>query len=147
MSREISKSDIVERLRLLIGNKSQKEFADELQVSPAKIAEYLSRKTRPGIDFLFRLALKGVNLKWFVTGKGPVFQQEEKTETPEEIQLVLREIETSYPTADRAEIKKILTESYRFIKEEKVTPEEVMKTLRLLAHIGRLQVERKKGQK
>jgi hypothetical protein len=67
---------LIERLELLRGNRSQKEFAEWLEESPTTVNGYFTGSSRPKIEFLRSLAAKNVNLNWFITGDGPVYNKE-----------------------------------------------------------------------
>lgn len=138
--------DFVVRLRLLIGSRTQKEFAEWIGQSPQRVNNYLNTGTEPTADFLRSLAKKGVNVNWLLIGEGPVYVESGRETIPAEVEIIMKEL-GAYPQSYREKIVNLLLESFNFIKEEKVTPDEITKTLRLLAHIGRLQLERKKGQK
>ena len=79
-----------------MSDKSQKDFSEWIDVSPARINNYLSgRRNLPAADLLYVLALKGVNINWLLTGKGPLFidYPENAIYTPQE-QVFLHDLET-----------------------------------------------------
>ncbi len=93
MSREkLEISDFVGRLLLLKGDRTQKEFAEWLSQSPVRINDYLTGKSAsPAFDLLLRLAEKGVNIHWFVTGNGPVYiETGQDNDIPAEAQILLK---------------------------------------------------------
>ncbi|MDQ1349943.1 MAG: hypothetical protein QG657_244 [Acidobacteriota bacterium] len=53
---------------------SQKDFAGQLNVSPSFLSEIESGKTKPGYNFLLKLAaVFDVNPAWLLLGKGAMF--------------------------------------------------------------------------
>lgn len=59
---------------------SQKDFAAELKVSPSFLSEIESGKTKPGYNFLTKLAaVFNVNPSWILLGKGPMFIKDDET--------------------------------------------------------------------
>ena len=78
-----------------MGTRNQKEFADWLGDLPKKVNDYLLGNNRPAWDFLSKLARKGINLNWFLTGEGPVYiTKKEGDPIPPEAMILLREIMT-----------------------------------------------------
>jgi transcriptional regulator with XRE-family HTH domain len=59
---------------------SQKDFAAQLDVSPSFLSEIESGKTRPGYNFLLKLAaVFDVSPAWLLLGKGAMFFKDENT--------------------------------------------------------------------
>ncbi len=57
---------------------SQKEFASQLNIAASFLSEIESGKTRPGYNFLVRMASAfNVNPTWIILGKGEMFFSEE----------------------------------------------------------------------
>jgi len=84
---------ISERLKQLIGNRKQKDFADEMGVTPTRINQYLNERQEPASDFLRKLASKGVNINWFLTGEGVAYEKQSgSAELPVEVQSLINEI-------------------------------------------------------
>jgi len=111
-----------ERLRTLIGARNQKDFAEELGEVPQKITDYLTGRSRPGWGFMSKLAEKGVNVNWFLTGRGPVYvDSQQGGDLPENIQVLLREIEKIPGIVDDltevVRSKRQLEESLKVVKE------------------------------
>lgn len=52
------------------GGKTQKEFAQELDISAPSLQKYEPNESVPGGLALAKLAEKGVNVNWILTGKG-----------------------------------------------------------------------------
>jgi hypothetical protein len=63
-------NSLVDRLEILIGKRTQKDFAAWLDVSPQSITSYFKAGNHPAWSFLQKLAQKGVNINWFLTGQG-----------------------------------------------------------------------------
>ena len=60
-------------------NLSAQKLADKLEVSQSSIAQYELGKREPNYNFLSQLYLKmGINLNWFVSGKGEMFIGQDK---------------------------------------------------------------------
>ena len=67
---ERQKKMLAERLALIRGERSQRQFARDLGVFQQNVNRYESGTT-PHADFLIRLALKeNVSLDWLMLGKG-----------------------------------------------------------------------------
>jgi hypothetical protein len=76
-----------------MADRTQKEFADWLGDLPKKVNDYLLGNSRPGWDFLGKLAKKGVNLNWLLTGQGAVYVKDQADFIiPPEAQLLLRQM-------------------------------------------------------
>jgi transcriptional regulator with XRE-family HTH domain len=58
------------RLKIVRGGKTQKEFAQELDISAPSLQKYELNESVPGGLALAKLAEKGVNVNWILTGKG-----------------------------------------------------------------------------
>ena len=83
-----------ERLRVIQGARSQRELASWLGESYKRINHYLTGVSSPAIDFLVRLSEKGINVDWFLTGKGPVYIEDpQHGALPPNVQVLLNEIE------------------------------------------------------
>ncbi|MFA7074907.1 MAG: helix-turn-helix domain-containing protein [Endomicrobiaceae bacterium] len=79
--------------------KSQKEFSDFLEVSQSAISNYEKNERTPSADFLNKLAEKcNINMNWFLTGKGEMFQtdiaNQELEQLKKEIQALKKTIDT-----------------------------------------------------
>lgn len=60
---------------------SQKDFAAELSISSSFLSEIESGKTKPGYNFLTKLASEfNVNPAWLLLGKGPMFLKDDETD-------------------------------------------------------------------
>lgn len=63
---------------------SQKDFAAQLNVSPSFLSEIESGKTKPGYNFLLKLAaVFDVSPAWLLLEKGAMFFKDEKASTIE----------------------------------------------------------------
>ncbi|MBR2526042.1 helix-turn-helix transcriptional regulator [bacterium] len=59
-------------------NLSAQKMADKLGVSQGSIAQYESAKREPNFNFMLQLnIILNINLNWFCTGEGEMFNQEE----------------------------------------------------------------------
>ena len=54
------------------GEKTQKEFAQELDISAPSLQKYELDESVPGGLALAKLAEKGINVNWILTGKGSI---------------------------------------------------------------------------
>ncbi|MDA8388443.1 MAG: helix-turn-helix domain-containing protein [Nitrospiraceae bacterium] len=63
---------ITHRLKQIIGDRSQREFAKSLGISPSTLWEYLKGRTPPA-DFIARVCEReNVSLKWLMRGEDPL---------------------------------------------------------------------------
>lgn len=90
-----------------MGGRTQKEFAEWVGDSPKKVNGYLLGEFRPALDFMERLALKGVNVNWLLTGKGNIYLTYQQAKELPEIQQLLHEIDND------AELARSVTEFVR----------------------------------
>jgi transcriptional regulator with XRE-family HTH domain len=61
---------------------SAQKMADKLGVSQGSIAQYEAGKREPNYNFISRLnEVFNVNLNWFVSGRGEMFNGQDKTGT------------------------------------------------------------------
>lgn len=60
------------RLKMVRGEKTQKEFAQELDISAPSLQKYELDESVPGGLALAKLAEKGINVNWILTGKGSI---------------------------------------------------------------------------
>lgn len=58
--------------RLYEGNKS--ELARSMGMQPSSFSKYLQGSRRPGAKILTKLSQLGVNMNWFLSGKGPMMR-------------------------------------------------------------------------
>ena len=66
----VMRRGFVKRLRLVRGNRSQAQFARDLNVFQQNINRY-ENGTLPHVDFLFTLAhAEGVSVDWLLLGRG-----------------------------------------------------------------------------
>jgi len=85
----------ISQLSIIKGERSQKEFAKWIGIPVTTINGYFTGFRCAGIEFLEKLANKGININWFLTGNGPVFVNypENAIYSPEE-QVFLYTLET-----------------------------------------------------
>lgn len=89
----LDNTGLVRRLTTLKGSKSIKEFAAFLGSEYRIVAQYFSGDRRPGIDFLFALAERGVNVNWLLIGEGEMYVEKKEARVPAELQAYLKELE------------------------------------------------------
>ena len=58
------------RLKAVRGSKTQKEFAQELDISAPSLQKYELNESVPGGLALAKLVEKGINVNWILTGTG-----------------------------------------------------------------------------
>lgn len=58
------------RLKIVRGGKTQKEFAQELDISAPSLQKYELNESVPGGLALAKLSEKGIDVNWILTGKG-----------------------------------------------------------------------------
>lgn len=63
-------STIGGRLKIVRGGKTQKEFAQELDISAPSLQKYELNESVPGGLALAKLSEKGIDVNWILTGKG-----------------------------------------------------------------------------
>jgi hypothetical protein len=69
----------IDRMYVLMGSRTQKEFAEWLEQSPKRVNNYFTGMIDyPSGNFLIALAKKGINLNWFLTGQGSPYIIEQK---------------------------------------------------------------------
>ena len=61
------------RLKLLMGGKTQKQFAESIGDDQEKLSKYLNDVQQPGFVFLQRMSQAGYNVNWLLTGKGGMY--------------------------------------------------------------------------
>jgi hypothetical protein len=105
--------DFSSRLIELIGNRTQREFAQWLDEPPARINHYLKTDRDPAADFLRKLSLRDVNVNWLLTGRGEMYSNGARSvaEFSSELQHLLHEVE------GQPELALHLAELARSIKE------------------------------
>jgi transcriptional regulator with XRE-family HTH domain len=89
------KNEIGERLRMIIGNQSKKDFAGSFNVTPQLLNNWLSGLNFPAIDFLAELSRRGINLNWLFTGLGPVYHRSNDQDgigIPAEAQIFIKQL-------------------------------------------------------
>jgi hypothetical protein len=63
---------IPNRLRVVLGERSQRKWAEQLRVPQQNLSRYLAGST-PKLHFLIHVCREeGVNLNWLMAGVGPV---------------------------------------------------------------------------
>jgi len=85
-------SENLKKIRLELKISAQK-FADSLNVSRGSIVQYETGKRKPSYEFIEALHnLYNVNLNWFVSGQGEMFNKQQKASagmTPEEVKSIV----------------------------------------------------------
>lgn len=66
--------------RLFDGNLS--ELARNLDMQPSSFYKYVDGRRRPGMSVLTRIARLGVNMNWFLSGKGHMLQPDQNSTSP-----------------------------------------------------------------
>lgn len=61
------------RLKRVRGGKTQKEFAQELEISAPSLQKYELNEAVPGGGALAKLSENGINVNWILTGKGSMY--------------------------------------------------------------------------
>jgi len=75
--------DTPDRVKLLINRYmlTQKKFAESIDISPARLNNYLSKISNMPQDILVRISNKyNINLNWLLTGEGSMFREAELVE-------------------------------------------------------------------
>lgn len=73
-------SENLKKIRLELKISAQK-FADSLNVSRGSIVQYETGKRKPSYEFMESLhKVYNVNLNWFVSGQGEMFNGQDKTD-------------------------------------------------------------------
>lgn len=103
----------IDRLRLIQGERKQKDFAEWLGESPGRINNYLKGSNDyPAADFLVRVGEKGISINWLLMGRGDMFMESSlEYRMSEELQMLVKEV----GDAPAAALK--LTEIVRRAKE------------------------------
>jgi transcriptional regulator with XRE-family HTH domain len=62
------------RLRVALGMQSQKDFAEEIGITPQTLNNYISGLSFPSEETLYKIAkLKKINIHWLITGDGDTY--------------------------------------------------------------------------
>ena len=107
------KSDISYRLRVVMGDMSQREFAKVLEISPSTLWEYLNGRVPPA-DFIVRVCAHfQICERWLLTGEGPRQREEEESAfgiaeasipeygaEPDELARLKSQLERAYRSGD-----------------------------------------------
>lgn len=120
----------VNRLKTVIGERSQKDFADWIGESPKRLNNYLLENNEyPAADFLIGLARRGININWLLTGEGDVYIKSGKQyESTEEMQILVRELSEAPAMIPR------VTDIVRRAKDVKKADDEVQSAFEGLKH-------------
>jgi transcriptional regulator with XRE-family HTH domain len=92
--RTLTAVPIGERIKLIRGEVSQKEFANSLGVAQNTLGNYERGERRPSVEFLAALvAFSDVNYHWLITGEGQMYREGKKTPecelcSPEDYEVV-----------------------------------------------------------
>lgn len=76
-------------------NLSAQKLADKLGVSQGSIAQYENGSREPNYNFILQLNIKlNVNLNWFCTGEGEMFNKKDVSEeySKEELRSIIMEV-------------------------------------------------------
>ncbi len=71
--------DIGSRITLVRGGVSQARFAGQIGVHKNTLGNYERGERTPDADFLGKLAAIGINTHWVITGEGPMYQDDAKS--------------------------------------------------------------------
>ncbi len=118
------------RFKTIIGDRSQREFAKSLNISPSTLWEYLKGRIPPA-DLVARICEQyGVSEKWILSGDGPMlreepagrpvmtltekpdFDRELMAETIELVEEVAIEAELEFEPADKAKLIMLLYDEF-----------------------------------
>jgi len=86
--------DITERLRELQGNKSLRDFAEEVDINQSTLHNYLRGRTPPANIVAHICRQLFVNPEWLLLGTGPKFSDEPGAAGPLNLDLMREVIET-----------------------------------------------------
>ena len=101
---------IVRRIRELIRSlkKSQSQFANKIDYSEGHLSSVLNGRNKVNDKLIERIVLNlGINPKWILSGKGPMYNSEEKI-----IMALLTELAPKMKQEDVEFIKKLLEEDF-----------------------------------
>ena len=101
------------RLKIVRGGKTQKEFAQELDISAPSLQKYELNESVPGGLALAKLVEKGINVNWILTGKGSMYVLLPDDQLLQ--QLAYKVFVATRGKEDVSEVKrsKLLTRAYR----------------------------------
>ncbi len=106
------------RLKIVRGGKTQKEFALELDISAPSLQKYELDESVPGGLALAKLAEKGINVNWILTGKGSMHILLPDDRLLQE--LAFKVFVATREKDDVSEVKraKLLTRAYRIAMDD-----------------------------
>lgn len=106
------------RLKIVRGGKTQKEFALELDISAPSLQKYELDESVPGGLALAKLAEKGINVNWILTGKGSMHILLPDDRLLQE--LAFKVFVATRGKEDVSEVKraKLLTRAYRIAMDD-----------------------------
>ena len=105
-------------LKIVRGGKTQKEFALELDISAPSLQKYELDESVPGGLALAKLAEKGINVNWILTGKGSMHILLPDDRLLQE--LAFKVFVATREKDDVSEVKraKLLTRAYRIAMDD-----------------------------
>ncbi len=63
---------------ILVSGKTQKELAEELEISPNSLTNYTKGKSTPSVELVYKIAdICGVNVIWLLSGNGEMLTGKE----------------------------------------------------------------------
>lgn len=106
------------RLKIVRDGKTQKEFALELDISAPSLQKYELDESVPGGLALAKLAEKGINVNWILTGKGSMHILLPDDRLLQE--LAFKVFVATRGKEDVSEVKraKLLTRAYRIAMDD-----------------------------
>lgn len=119
MTTKQNTQSIGQRLKLLRGERTQKEFALEFGISTPSVQKYELGEAIPGGPALAKLARKSVNIHWVLTGEGeallPLLSGDRQSQEIAK-EVYLRMITSLLPSLDSKSLRDLLDH----VKKEKI---------------------------
>ena len=129
-------STIGARLKILRGTNTQKEFAQELDISAAALQKYELNESIPGGLVLKKLGEKGINIWWVLSGKGSMYQLIPDDRLLQEVSQKIYVATSGKEHVSAVRVSKLLVRAYRVALEDglKAAEEYVDKMVEVLEY-------------
>ena len=122
-----SKDSIIERLKILKGRKTLKEFSNILNI-PVSTLHYYFNGREPSLSFLLKICEKlDVREEWLLLGKGPIYKTSSINDDEKHIDILLKFIKQKWESFSEKEknwleiqLQRMFPDFFDWLKENKV---------------------------
>lgn len=101
------------RLKMVRGGRTQKEFAQEFDISAPSLQKYELDESVPGGLALAKLAENGINVNWILTGKGSIHILLPDDRLLQELAFKVFVVTRGKEDVSEVKRSKLLTKAYR----------------------------------